>query len=121
LYQELKLRKKHKYIIFGLSEDKTEIVKLKAETSTDYDVFLADLPEDKCRWAVYDFEFQKEDSGQRNKIVFYHWYVLPSSFRCVTILPYRPPFFCVANAFVFLCIININAGLGVSLLVQVAR
>jgi hypothetical protein len=78
LYQELKLRKKHKYIIFGLNKDKTEIVNLKTETSTDYDVFLADLPEDQCRWAVYDLEFEKEGGGQRNKIVFYQWYILPS-------------------------------------------
>jgi hypothetical protein len=76
VFQELKLRKKHKYIIFGLSPDKTEIVKVKTGTSTDYDEFLADLPENECRWAIYDFEFQKEDGGQRNKIIFYHWYVL---------------------------------------------
>jgi len=73
VFQELKLRKKHKYIIFGLSPDKTEIVSVKTGTSTDYDEFLTDLPENECRWAIYDFAFQKEDGGQRNKIIFYHW------------------------------------------------
>ena len=100
-FQELKLKKKYKYIIFGLNKDKTEIVSIKADTSKDYDEFLTDLPESECRWAVYDFEFQKEEGGQRNKIVFYSWCVLPSS--CF--------FFCVF----------LNAGLGVYLIAQVAR
>jgi len=67
------LRKKHKYIIFGLSPDKTEIISLKTGTSTEYEDFLADLPENQCRWAIYDLEFQKEEGGVRNKIIFYHW------------------------------------------------
>ncbi|KAK0490726.1 actin depolymerizing factor [Armillaria novae-zelandiae] len=56
-YQELKLGKKIK--------DKKEIV-----TTTD---FLGDLPEAECRWAIYDFEYEKEDGGKRNKICFYSW------------------------------------------------
>jgi cofilin len=47
----------------------------KTSTSSDYDEFLADLPEDGCRWAVYDLEFEKEEGGLRQKIIFYHWYV----------------------------------------------
>ena len=52
-YQELKLGKKTKYIIFTLSEDNTEIIveKKGALTSTHND-FLGDLPEQECRWAV---------------------------------------------------------------------
>jgi hypothetical protein len=76
VFQELKLRKKHKYIIFGLNDAKTEIIKLKESRTQDYEDFLTDLPENECRWAVYDFEFQKEEGGLRNKIVFFHWYVL---------------------------------------------
>ncbi|KAI9512379.1 actin depolymerizing factor [Russula earlei] len=72
-FQDLKLKKKHKYIIFGLNEDKTEIIVLKSSTSKDYEEFLVDLPENQCRWAVYDLEFLKEEGGLRNKIIFYHW------------------------------------------------
>jgi cofilin len=74
-FQELKLRKKYKYITFHLNESKTEIVVAKTSESSDYDDFLADLPEAECRWAVYDFQFQNEEGGLRNKIVFFHWYV----------------------------------------------
>ncbi|KAI0269797.1 hypothetical protein BC834DRAFT_863408 [Gloeopeniophorella convolvens] len=72
-YQDLKLGHKHKYIIFGLNPDNTEIIVLKASTSTVYDEFIADLPETECRWAVYDFEYQREDGGKRSKIVFFSW------------------------------------------------
>jgi hypothetical protein len=75
VFQELKLGKKHKYIIFNMNKDKTEIVKEKTSTSADYDAFIADLPENECRWAVYDLEFEKEEGGKRNKIIFLSWYV----------------------------------------------
>ncbi|KAG5352936.1 hypothetical protein C0989_011978 [Termitomyces sp. Mn162] len=69
----LKLKKTHKYIIFTLSSDSTEIVVEKTSSSTDYDDFIADLPESECRWGIYDFEFEKEGGGKRNKITFVSW------------------------------------------------
>jgi len=71
-YQELKLGHKHKYIIYNLNKDNTEIVVEKTSKDTDYDTFLGDLPEAECRWAVYDFEYEK-DGGKRNKLVFFSW------------------------------------------------
>ena len=73
-YQELKLGKKTKYIIFTLSKDNTEIiVEKKGALSTTYDDFIGDLPEAECRWAVYDFDFEKDDGGKRSKITFFSW------------------------------------------------
>ena len=73
-YQELKLGKKTKYIIFTLSKDNTEIVVEKtAPPDAKYDDFVADLPENECRWAVYDFDFEKDDGGKRTKITFFSW------------------------------------------------
>ncbi|KAF8182348.1 actin depolymerizing factor [Pholiota molesta] len=72
-FQELKLKHKHRYIIFTLNKDLTEIVVEKTSSAADYDDFIADLPEVECRWAVYDFEFEKEGGGKRNKIVFISW------------------------------------------------
>jgi cofilin len=71
-YQALKVDKKHKYILFNLDKSNTEIVVEKVSSSTDYDDFIADLPETECRWAVYDFEFEKEGAG-RNKLTFVSW------------------------------------------------
>ncbi|KAI0789596.1 actin depolymerizing factor [Abortiporus biennis] len=72
-FQDLKLGHKFKYIIYNLKSDNTEIiVQKKGDVSSSYDDFLADLPEDDIRWAVYDFEFEK-DGGKRNKLVFVSW------------------------------------------------
>ena len=84
-FQELKLGKKTKYIVYTVSKDNTEIIVEKSSTSSSYDEFISDLPEFECRWAVYDFEFEKEGAGKRNKICFYSWcvilyiYILPDS------------------------------------------
>ncbi|KDQ13765.1 hypothetical protein BOTBODRAFT_33205 [Botryobasidium botryosum FD-172 SS1] len=72
-YQELKLKKSSKYIIYALSPDVTEIVVEKTSTSTNYSDFLNDLPEDRCKWGVYDFDFELNDGGKRNKLIFFSW------------------------------------------------
>lgn len=70
----MKLKKAHKYMIFNLSKDSTTIITEKKSEEQDYDTFLADLPEAECRWAIYDFEFEK-DGGIRKKLCFFMWYV----------------------------------------------
>ncbi|KAG0738057.1 hypothetical protein G6F16_000435 [Rhizopus arrhizus] len=72
-YQELKLGKTLKYIIYKLNDDYTEIIVEKAVQNATYDEFLASLPENEPRYAVYDFDYEKSEGGQRNKIVFYSW------------------------------------------------
>ncbi|EGN98469.1 hypothetical protein SERLA73DRAFT_138937 [Serpula lacrymans var. lacrymans S7.3] len=71
-FETLKLGKKLKFIVFTLNSDNTEIIVHKTSDSPDYDEFLAELPERECRWAVYDFEYEKGE-GKRNKICFYSW------------------------------------------------
>lgn len=75
-YQELKLGKKFKYIIFNIAPDNKEIIVQKTSTSLEFEDFVNDLPETECRWAVYDFEFEKPGAGVRNKLVFFSWYVV---------------------------------------------
>ncbi|KAH8825145.1 hypothetical protein DL96DRAFT_164872 [Flagelloscypha sp. PMI_526] len=72
-YNDLKLSRKYKYIIFKINDDKTSIIVEKASTEGDYEKFLEELPEATPRWAVYDFEFEKEDGGKRNKLTFIAW------------------------------------------------
>ncbi|KAG0207440.1 cofilin [Mortierella sp. GBA30] len=71
-FQDLKLGKKLKYIIYKLAEDNKSIVVAKQATTGTYDEFLTELPANDCRWAVYDFDYKIAD-GDRNKIVFYSW------------------------------------------------
>ena len=74
-FMELKLRKKYRYIVYKLNDDNTSIViEKKVESCDKYDDFLSELPEDDCRYAVYDFEFEKSPGeGIRNKICFIVW------------------------------------------------
>lgn len=44
----------------------------KSNSSTSYDEFVNDLPAESCRYAIYDFEYEK-DGGKRNKLCFIAW------------------------------------------------
>ncbi|QPG75064.1 cofilin [Brettanomyces nanus] len=57
-----------------VSDDKTKIVVDKTSSDESYDVFLEELPENDCKYAVYDFEYEiGPNEGKRNKIVFFQW------------------------------------------------
>ena len=50
---------------------KTQIVVEQTSTEQEYDAFLEKLPENECRYAVYDFEYDiGGGEGKRSKIVF---------------------------------------------------
>ena len=115
-FQELKLRKRFRYIVYRLNDDNTSIVvasKFERPSSTgkssseglsiaetvakakeEYKAFAKEhLLDDDCRYAVYDFEFEKkEGEGVRNKICFFVWYTASTS--CLSALhiglPIRP-------------------------------
>lgn len=89
-YQELKLRKRFRYIVYKLNDDNTSVVISRSEERApgegnrsadmnkareDYARFVREnLPDDDCRYAVYDFEFEKSPGeGFRNKICFVVW------------------------------------------------
>jgi len=81
-FDDLKLKKTYKYIIYRLSDDKKSII-VEKDSSEDeplgsaedaHEKLLANLPENDCRYAVYDFSFDKgEGEGLRSKIVFISW------------------------------------------------
>ncbi|MBW0465246.1 hypothetical protein O181_004961 [Austropuccinia psidii MF-1] len=71
-FLSLKLGKKIKYVIFLISSDCKEICVEKTSDSDSYDDFLADLPPQSCRYAVYDFQFEMGE-GTRNKLCFITW------------------------------------------------
>ncbi|TWU78641.1 cofilin [Metarhizium rileyi] len=84
-YNDLKLSKKYKYIIFKLSDDFKEIVIEEASDDKDWETFREKLikatTKNKsgavgkgCRYAVYDFEYSlATGDGVRNKITFIAW------------------------------------------------
>ncbi|KAL2185280.1 chaperonin GroL [Thermothelomyces heterothallicus CBS 203.75] len=85
-YNELKLNKKYKYIIFKLSDDNTQIVvESTSEDGPEYDDFRNKLISAQSksktgalgkgpRYAVYDVQYDlKSGEGTRNKITFIAW------------------------------------------------
>jgi cofilin len=58
-----------------LNDDNSQIIiESKVEKCDRYEDFVAELPENDCRYAVYDFEFEKSPGeGMRNKICFVVW------------------------------------------------
>jgi len=84
-YNELKLGKSLKYIIYKLSDDNKAIVIEEASDNKDYDAFREQLinatsksksgAEGKGpRYAVYDFQYNlSSGDGVRNKLTFIAW------------------------------------------------
>ncbi|CAX41420.1 actin-depolymerizing factor, putative [Candida dubliniensis CD36] len=73
-FNDLKLGRKYKFVIYTLNDEKTQIVVEQTSTEQDYDAFLEKLPENECRYAVYDFEYDiGGGEGKRSKIVFFTW------------------------------------------------
>ncbi|KFY99452.1 hypothetical protein V500_01369 [Pseudogymnoascus sp. VKM F-4518 (FW-2643)] len=84
-YNDLKLKKKYKFIIFKLSDDYKEIVVEDASTDEDWENFREKLVnattksksgtvEKGPRYAVYDFKYSlASGDGERNKLIFIAW------------------------------------------------
>eukprot|EP00696_Hemimastix_kukwesjijk_P003825 gnl/Hemi2/146_TR37_c0_g1_i1.p1 gnl/Hemi2/146_TR37_c0_g1~~gnl/Hemi2/146_TR37_c0_g1_i1.p1 ORF type:complete len:162 (+),score=79.32 gnl/Hemi2/146_TR37_c0_g1_i1:67-486(+) len=76
LAEFLDLKNKHnaKFIIFAFTpENDRVIVTCKGDLNATHADFLGLLPEDKTRYAVYDFEYPDKDGNRRNKIIFISW------------------------------------------------
>eukprot|EP00294_Goniomonas_avonlea_P017607 CAMPEP_0114542310 /NCGR_PEP_ID=MMETSP0114-20121206/1771_1 /TAXON_ID=31324 /ORGANISM="Goniomonas sp, Strain m" /LENGTH=137 /DNA_ID=CAMNT_0001726607 /DNA_START=121 /DNA_END=534 /DNA_ORIENTATION=- len=72
-FNNLKLKKDARYIIFKMDDDLTKVVvDSTGAPATPYADFLAQLPANECRYAAYDYAYQHQGC-ERNKIVFIAW------------------------------------------------
>ncbi|KAL7126692.1 hypothetical protein ABFS83_14G204500 [Erythranthe nasuta] len=73
-FLELKRKKVHRYVIFKIDEKQNEVVVEKTGGPAEsYEDFTDSLPEDDCRYAVYDFDFVTSENCQKSKIFFIAW------------------------------------------------
>jgi len=84
-FNELKLGKSVRYVIYKLSDDYKEVVVEETSNAPDYEVFRSKLENAKVkdrsgndavgpRYAVYDFEYEMSSGeGKRSKILFVSW------------------------------------------------
>ncbi|KAB5557559.1 hypothetical protein DKX38_008468 [Salix brachista] len=73
-FMELQRKKVHRYVIFKIDEKKKEVVVEKTGEPVEiYEDFTASLPDNDCRYAVYDFDFVTSENCQKSKIFFIAW------------------------------------------------
>ncbi|KAK9040970.1 hypothetical protein V6N11_016103 [Hibiscus sabdariffa] len=73
-FMELKRKKIYRYLVFRIDEKEREVVVEKTGNPAEtYDDFTASLPENDCRYGVYDFDFVTSDNCQKSKIFFIAW------------------------------------------------
>ncbi|EPS70990.1 hypothetical protein M569_03773, partial [Genlisea aurea] len=73
-FMELQRKKVHRYVIFKIDESKKEVIVEKTGSpSLNYEDFRSSLPEDDCRYAVYDFDYVTPENCQKSKIFFIAW------------------------------------------------
>lgn len=70
-FLELKQKKVHRYVIFKVDEKKREVGVEKTGGPTEsYDDFGALLPENDCRYVVFDYDFVTSENCQKSKIFY---------------------------------------------------
>ncbi|KAJ8464969.1 hypothetical protein OPV22_027521 [Ensete ventricosum] len=73
-FLELKAKRNFRFIVFKI-EEKIQQVKVErlGQPGESYDDLTASLPDDDCRYAVFDFDFITDENCQKSKIFFISW------------------------------------------------
>ncbi|XP_049595868.1 cofilin-2 [Syngnathus scovelli] len=78
LYDDIKFKKTLKVAFFRISDDKKSIIvdtenQVKWNQEDPYGTFVKMLPEDDCRYIVFDVSYVTNDSGDKTQLVFISW------------------------------------------------
>ncbi|XP_024965431.1 actin-depolymerizing factor-like [Cynara cardunculus var. scolymus] len=81
-FLELQRKKAHRYVIFKIDEKKNEVVVERTGSPAEsYQDLTSALPDNDCRYAVYDFDFVTSENCQKSKIFFIAWSPASSRIR----------------------------------------
>ncbi|OAY59826.1 hypothetical protein MANES_01G062900v8 [Manihot esculenta] len=73
-FLDLKAKRSYRFIVFKIEEGFQNVtVDQVGQPQQNYDDFVACLPADECRYAVYDFDFTTNENVQKSKIFFIAW------------------------------------------------
>eukprot|EP00544_Gedaniella_sp_CCMP2646_P011302 CAMPEP_0202494194 /NCGR_PEP_ID=MMETSP1361-20130828/10991_1 /ASSEMBLY_ACC=CAM_ASM_000849 /TAXON_ID=210615 /ORGANISM="Staurosira complex sp., Strain CCMP2646" /LENGTH=142 /DNA_ID=CAMNT_0049124617 /DNA_START=40 /DNA_END=468 /DNA_ORIENTATION=+ len=75
-FEAFKLKKgefKLRYFIYKIENKEIIVIEKKGSIDKGYDDFVADLPEDDCRYGIIDLEFETDDGRPTSKLVFISW------------------------------------------------
>ncbi|XP_042000226.1 actin-depolymerizing factor 5-like [Salvia splendens] len=81
-FMEMKWKKVSRYIVFKIDEGSKRLTVDKVGAAGEgYDEMAAALPNDDCRYAVFDFDFVSVDNCRKSKIFFIAWAPTASRIR----------------------------------------
>lgn len=73
-FGDFKLSKnKTTFLIFKIANKKEIVTDHTSGEGESYSTFLALMPENECRFAIYSFEFTTKDGRPTNKLVSISW------------------------------------------------
>ncbi|XP_042054572.1 actin-depolymerizing factor 10-like [Salvia splendens] len=73
-FLELKARRNHRYLTFKLDDGLQQVVVDKiGGQGESYEDFCKSLPDDDCRYAVFDYDFTTNENCHKSKIFFFAW------------------------------------------------
>lgn len=73
-FMDMKWKKAYKYILFRIDEKSSLVMVDKVGGPGEgYGDMAASLPDDDCRYAVFDFDFVTVDNCRKSKIFFIAW------------------------------------------------
>ncbi|XP_047316475.1 actin-depolymerizing factor 1-like [Impatiens glandulifera] len=73
-FMELKTKRAHRFIVYKIEEKQKQVIVEKVgEPAQGYEDFTASLPENECRYAVYDFDFMTPENVPKSRIFFIAW------------------------------------------------
>ena len=74
-YNNMKLGRQYQCIVMKLTKDDKEIELEKTipANACTFEDFVSQLPNDDCRYAVYDFHFETPNAGQRQQLILILW------------------------------------------------
>lgn len=75
-FQELKIRRKHRFIIINITDIDINIENV-GERDKSFEDMTSLLPFTMCRYIIYDYEYETTDGRKASKIFFINW--MPSN------------------------------------------
>ncbi|KVI04709.1 actin-depolymerizing factor 7 [Cynara cardunculus var. scolymus] len=71
-FLDLKTKRNYRFIIFKIEEQQVIVEKV-GSPDESYEDFTNSLPNNECRYAVFDFDFITDENCQKSKIFFIAW------------------------------------------------
>jgi len=74
IFYLVRSKSKYRWVLWRVNDEATEVViDAVGDPSSTYQDFLDALPQNDCRYGVYDYEFVAQDGQTHSKIVFINW------------------------------------------------